>query len=135
MPELYDQKVTIIWLHYISLMTSIFIAILSAFNGALSLYMNPLAGLLTIIFHVPLIILAHKRPEWKGMVSAEAAAFAYLLSLTWLVCLIMMVLVAWSSRVQLMGTSLEFGLLGDLAIRSTWARRAEWDDEKNETIQ
>lgn len=122
----------------------------------MQLYMNPLAGLLTIIFHVPLIILAHKRPEWKGMVSAEAAAFAYLLSLTWLVCLIMMVLVAWSSvrnaqlfgmnmvfsddlditqRVQLMGTSLEFGLLGDLAIRSTWARRAEWDDEKNETIQ
>ncbi|KAJ4497776.1 hypothetical protein C8R41DRAFT_186381 [Lentinula lateritia] len=113
--------------------------------------MNPLIGLLTIFFHASLIILTHKRPELKGMLSVEAVVFAYLLSLSWLACFVVMVYVAWKSqgrssqllgmdeafltaidnatqRLQLMCTSLEFGLLGDLAVRSTWARRSEFED-------
>ncbi|KAJ3756451.1 hypothetical protein EV360DRAFT_11989, partial [Lentinula raphanica] len=137
----------IIWLHYISLLTSVSVVIMSIFDyGTLSLYMNPLTGLLTTFFHASLIILSHKRPELKGMVSVEAAVFAYLLSFTWLACFVVMVYVAWkdqmkaikiagmneafvtaidnaTQRLQLMCTSLEFGLLGDLAVRTTWARR------------
>lgn len=120
----------------------------------MQLYMNPFTGLISILFHVPLIILTHRRPELRGMASVEATAFAYVLSLTWLVCLVLMLLVAWSSetnvqlfgmdmvfssnlnatqRLQLMATSLEFGLVGDLAIRSTSARQAVYDNEKSET--
>ncbi|KAJ3865388.1 hypothetical protein EV359DRAFT_80561 [Lentinula novae-zelandiae] len=143
---------TIIWFHYISLLTSFAIVVMSIFDyGTLSLYMNPLIGLLTIFFHASLIILTHKRPELKGMLSVEAVVFAYLLSLSWLACFVVMVYVAWKSqgrssqlfgmdeafltvidnatqRLQLMCTSLEFGLLGDLAVRSTWARRSEFED-------
>lgn len=118
--------------------------------------MNPFTGLVSILFHVPLIILTHKRPELRGMASVEATAFAYLLSLTWLVCLVLMLLVAWSSetnvqlfgmnmvfssdldvtqRLQLMATSFEFGLVGDLAIRSTSARQTVCDNEKNERMK
>ncbi|KAJ3854520.1 hypothetical protein EV368DRAFT_36559 [Lentinula lateritia] len=143
---------TIIWFHNISLLTSISIVVMSIFDyGTLSLYMNPLIGLLTIFFHASLIILTHKRPELKGMLSVEAVVFAYLLSLSWLACFVVMVYVAWKSqgkspqllgmdeafltaidnatqRLQLMCTSLEFGLLGDLAVRSTWARRSKFED-------
>ncbi|KAJ3813914.1 hypothetical protein F5876DRAFT_34138 [Lentinula aff. lateritia] len=143
---------TIIWFHNISLLTSISIVVMSIFDyGTLSLYMNPLIGLLTIFFHASLIILTHKRPELKGMLSVEAVVFAYLLSLSWLACFVVMVYVAWKSqgklpqllgmdeafltaidnatqRLQLMCTSLEFGLLGDLAVRSTWTRRSKFED-------
>ncbi|KAJ3788698.1 hypothetical protein GGU10DRAFT_95029 [Lentinula aff. detonsa] len=143
---------TMIWLHHISLLTSVSVVVMSIFDyGMLSLYMNPLTGLLTIFFHASLLILAHKRPELKGMISVEAVVFAYLLSLTWLACFVVMVYVAWKSqmktirivgmnetfltaidnatqRLQLMCTSLEFGLLGDLAVRSTWARRYGFED-------
>ncbi|KAJ3921853.1 hypothetical protein F5877DRAFT_64573 [Lentinula edodes] len=153
MPDEYQTiPATIIWFHYISLLTSISIVVMSIFDyGTLSLYMNPLVGLLTIFFHASLIILTHKRPELKGMLSVEAVVFAYLLSLSWLACFVVMVYVAWKSqgrspqlfgmdeafltaidnatqRLQFMCTSLEFGLLGDLAVRSTWARRSEFED-------
>ncbi|KAJ4478326.1 hypothetical protein J3R30DRAFT_3480509 [Lentinula aciculospora] len=153
MPHDYQKiPTTIIWLHYLSLSTSISIVVMSIFDyGTLSLYMNPLTGLLTTFFHASLIILMRKRPELNGMFSVEAVVFAYLLSLSWLACFVVMVYVAWKSegkathiagmdeafltaidnatqRLQLMCTSLEFGMLGDLAIRSTWARRSGFDD-------
>jgi len=118
--------------------------------------MNPITGLLTIFFHVPLIFLAHNRPGTKGMISIEAAVLACLLSLGWLACFIVMVLISKGSlgtvdpfglnetistyavsitqRLQFIGTPLEFGLLGDIAIRSTWARRAAFYDDWEEKV-
>ncbi|KAF5390529.1 hypothetical protein D9757_002625 [Collybiopsis confluens] len=89
------------------------------------------------------------------MLSLEAAALAYLLSLTWLVCFIVMAIVSYggegkvnisgidqvvpsgvevTQKMQLIATSLEFALFGDLAVRSTWARRVEPDDEVEEKV-
>ncbi|KIK67935.1 hypothetical protein GYMLUDRAFT_36743 [Collybiopsis luxurians FD-317 M1] len=119
--------------------------------GALSLYMNPLTGLLTIFFHLPSIMLLYARPDLKWMISVEAAALECLLSLTWLVCFVVMAIISYGSqgkvdvfginevfpadvdgtqRMQLIATSLEFALLGDLAIRTTWSRNVSLEDEE-----
>ncbi|KAJ7284021.1 hypothetical protein C8J57DRAFT_1294157 [Mycena rebaudengoi] len=122
------------------------LAISSLDHGILSLWMNSAASILTIIYHGTLLWLSRNRPERSAMCTVPAITLAFLLSSIWLAAFAVMVIIAYGTKdggqvdvfslniqfpasvqdaqqVQLILVSMEFSLLGDLAIRSMLQRR------------
>ncbi|KAJ7490382.1 hypothetical protein B0H11DRAFT_1022599 [Mycena galericulata] len=114
--------------------------------GILSLWMDPIASLFTIIYHSTLLLMSYNCPKSSVMHSVPAIALAYLLSFIWLGAFAVMVIISYgqgnetqinvfsmnvqfpdhfqlTQQFQLLLAPLEFSLLGDIAIRSTLQRR------------
>ncbi|KAF9472955.1 hypothetical protein BDN70DRAFT_997900 [Pholiota conissans] len=89
---------TIHGLHVLSFFLSILILVVSIQDcGVLSLCLNPFFAILTIAFHITMLVVVYKNPEDAQMPSIWFTMAAYLLTLGWLGAYVSMAIVL-SSR-------------------------------------
>ncbi|TFK43704.1 hypothetical protein BDQ12DRAFT_675419 [Crucibulum laeve] len=132
-------------LTWMSLFLILMILILSLLDfGLLSCFINPIAAVLNMIYHLTVLLATHFRPAKAAAFTVTAISLGFLLSLTWLSAFLVMVFVALkggaacdlfgldiqfsntvisTQRIQLLFTMLEFAIMVDLSIRSTLKRR------------